>query len=175
MPQLITTKRMTLRPLKRGDFEFLRSLHSDPEVMKYIGSGSPRAEDETRLAMDKYFTMEDENPFLGAWIAFLTDSKEEIGNLIIRKPATKEETEGYEIGYSFHPQHWGKGYATEAAKEIIEYAYRVFGPVQMVALIEPSNEASRKTLTKLGFHTSGFSDYVDPSTGLIKKTEVLLK
>lgn len=175
MPKLIVTTRMTLKPLTWEDFDFLRSLQTDPDVMKFIGSGHLRTEAETKMAMEKYFEMEKENPILGGWVALLNDTSEEIGNLIIRRPATKEEMEGFEIGYSFHSKHWGKGYATEAAKEIIEYAYRELGDVRIIALIDPSNGPSRKTLTKLGFHSSGFSEYVDPSTGNIKATEVLIK
>ena len=173
MPKSFKTQRLTVRPVTNSDFNFIRSLHTSPEVMKYIGGGITRTAEQTKTIMDKYLKLEEENPLLGGWIAFLTETNEPVGNLIIRKPATPEEIEGLEIGYSFTEANWGKGFATECARGMIEYAYREIGRVRLVALIEPTNEASRKTLEKVGFKSIGFTEYVDPSTGLPKPTEIL--
>lgn len=173
MPKPFETDRLVLKPVTQSDYAFIRSLHTNPEVMKYIGSGLPRTEEQSAAGMEKMLKMQIETPLLGAWIAFLKETHEPIGNLIIRKPATAEETEGLEIGYSFAQAHWGKGYATECSRGMIEYAYREFGPVRMVALIEPLNEASRKTLVKVGFTTIGTTTYLDPTSGQLKPTEIL--
>lgn len=175
MPKQISTERLILRPITACDFTFMRTLHSNEDVMKYIGNGFPRSEEETLTALNKYLDLEKENPLLGGWIAVLKDTKEEVGNLIIRFPATMEPLEGYEIGYSFSPEHWGKGYATEASKGIVDYINLEFGDVTIIALIDSNNHASRNTLSKLGFMPSGFSSYLDPSTGEMKPTEVLSK
>lgn len=173
MPKLIKSDRLTLRPLMRSDYSFLRSLHSNPEVMRYISSGRIRSEEETYGVIERGLLMEVENPLLGGWIVLFTETMQEIGNVVLRKPATREETEGLEIGYIFIPEYWGRGLATEAARCIMDYAYREIGDVKLVALIDPDNEASRKTLLKLGFRTTGFSEYVDPGTGIGVPTEVL--
>lgn len=173
MPKSFQTPRLTVRPITLSDYDFMRALHTSPEVMKYIGGGTTRTAEQTKAVMNKYIQLEVENPLLGGWIAFLTETNEPVGNLIIRKPATHEETEGLEIGYSFSEANWGKGFATECAQGMIEYAKREFGPVRIVALIESTNEASRKTLNKVGFKSIGFTQYVDPSTGTLKPTEIL--
>lgn len=171
MPKSIQTPRLILKPLTQDDFPFLRSLHQSSEVMKYIGSGKPRSEEESKKALKASLQIAQDNPLLGSWIAYFND--EPVGNLILRNPATLTPTRGYEIGYSFIETYWGKGFATEAAKGIMDYTYEVLGAVRLVALINPENEASRRTLIKLGFVPCGFTEYKDPSTGLIKPTEIL--
>ncbi len=173
MPKLIKSDRLILRPLSLSDYSFIRSLHSNPDVMKYISAGRMRSEQETRENLEKVLLMGVQNPVLGGWIVVLRETMEEVGNVIIRKPATREEMEGVEIGYSFLPKFWGKGYATEAAKCMIDYAYRELGNIKIVALIDPEHLASRNTLLKLGFKTAGYSEYIDPSTGVGLPTEVL--
>ena len=173
MPKYIETQRLILRPITSEDFDFLRSLHGNPDVMKFIGNGGPRTETQTREALSKYLAMEESNPILGGWVATIKHTNEKIGNLLIRLPATNEEMDGYEIGYMFNEVAWGKGFATEGSKAIIDYAYRELGQVDIIALINPQNDGSRKTLHKLGFKECGFTDYVDPTTGNKIETEVL--
>jgi RimJ/RimL family protein N-acetyltransferase len=173
MPKPIQTDRLILKPVTSDDYAFIRSLHGSPEVMRYIGSGLPRTEEQSKMGLERMLKIQLDTPLLGAWIAYLKDSGEPVGNLILRKPATAEETEGLEIGYSFAEAHWGQGYATECSRGMIEYAYQEFGPVRIVALIEPKNDASRKTLMKLGFISVGTTQYSDPTSGLVKPTEIL--
>lgn len=173
MPKPIETDRLFLRPFDDSDFTFLRALHSNPEVMKFIGSGSTRTEEQTRISVSKTKEIARRNPLLGAWVAELKSTQEKIGNLIIREPATEEKTDGLEIGYSFMPEHWGKGYATEASQGIIDYARSHFGDIRIVALIEPTHSASRRTLEKLGFVTVAHGIYIDPTNGIKLPTEVL--
>lgn len=173
MPLAIKTERLLLRPLRPEDFGFMRALHGDTRVMKYIGSEPTRTEAQTREGLSKALALAKTDPLLGAWVAELADSGVPIGSLILRKPATSEKTEGLEIGYSFVPSQWRKGYATEAARGIIDYVFGHFGCIRIVALIHPDNDASRGTLTKLGFKSAGRSSFVDPATGSVLPTEIM--
>ncbi len=173
MPYLYQTERLTLRPLVKEDFPFMRKLHVDDRIMKHIGTGVPRTEEQSRVAMDHCLQIEQQDKRLGSWIIELKPDLSPIGNLIIRNPATREKTEGLEIGYSLLPDFWGNGYAQEATKGMIEYAYHQFGRVRIVALIDPTNAASRNVLVKTGFVSVGMTEYVDPSSGQIKPTEIL--
>ncbi len=173
MPSPIQTPRLSLRPLKPEDFYFIRSLHTDLQVMKFIGDGVARTYDQTRAAVDKYLELGLNDPHLGMWVAYLKDSQIPVGNLLIRKPATQEETLGIEIGYSFAQEFWGQGFATEACRGILDYVKVALGPTRLVALIEPRNEASRNILNKLGFKSVGNTLYLDPATGQSKPTEIL--
>jgi RimJ/RimL family protein N-acetyltransferase len=54
-----------------------------------------------------------------------------------------------EIGWHFHPDHWGKGYATEAAAAVLAYAFNN-GVPKVVAVTNPANTASQRVCTRIG-------------------------
>lgn len=70
----------------------------------------------------------------------------------------------YEIGFHLRPQFWGKGYATEAATAVIDYAFSVLKAEALFAGHNPNNVASSKVLLKLGFRYIG-DEFYEP-TGL---------
>jgi RimJ/RimL family protein N-acetyltransferase len=55
-----------------------------------------------------------------------------------------------ELGYALARSHWGKGYATEAAKAALEYCLSVAGQPRTVAIIDPLNHASIRVAEKIG-------------------------
>jgi len=173
MPKRIETARLVLRPLCLEDYAFLRTLHTDPEVMKFIGTGSGRTEEQTQEGMRKTLKLAEDTPVLGGWIVELKGNGQPIGNCIVREPATAEKLAGIEIGYMFAKAHWGKGYATEVTQGMVDYIKRELGEVCIVALIEPHHQASRHTLQKVGFQTIAMDTYVDPATGNKLPTELL--
>jgi [ribosomal protein S5]-alanine N-acetyltransferase len=173
MPLPIETERAILRPLDASDYGFMRQLHSNADVMKYIGGGVLRTEQQTRDALDKYLVMQEKAPLLGAWVAVLRETGEAVGNLILREPATPEPMEGLEVGFSFLPAHWGKGYATEFTRGIIEYAKKHFPGVKLVALVDPLHGASKGALMKAGFKSVKMGEYLDPLNGNVLPTEIL--
>ncbi len=63
----------------------------------------------------------------------------------------KTQTSSYEIGFHLRKKYWGKGYALEAAKAVIDYSFETLGADKVYAGHHPENEASRKVLTKLAF------------------------
>ncbi len=66
------------------------------------------------------------------------------------------ENEGApELGYCFGVEHWGKGYATEAARAVIDYAFEEFAIGQLHAGARVLNPASRHVLEKCGFQWTG--------------------
>ena len=58
---------------------------------------------------------------------------------------------GPELGYSFHPDAWGQGFATELAGACLEQADQVLGLPEVSAFAHPGNAASRRVLDKVGF------------------------
>ncbi len=173
MQKSLETDRLILRPLKLSDYAFVRTLHTDPKVMRYIASGPARSEAQTRESIQKSLAMKEANPCLGTWIAELRETQVTMGTLILRTPATAEKTEGIEIGFIFAAEHWGKGYATEASRRLIQYVHDALGDVRIVALINAANQASRNTLQKLGFKTVGTTEYVNPVGGEVLPSEIL--
>lgn len=60
-----------------------------------------------------------------------------------------------DIGYSFVPEEWGKGYAPEAAIALMEYARRELNVKEVFGFCEPDNKSSRRVLEKIGFEFRG--------------------
>ncbi|MGL5166203.1 MAG: GNAT family N-acetyltransferase [Afipia sp.] len=60
-----------------------------------------------------------------------------------------------ELGYCFGVEHWGKGYATEAARAVIDYAFEEFAIDQLLSAARVLNPASRHVLEKCGFQWTG--------------------
>jgi RimJ/RimL family protein N-acetyltransferase len=63
-----------------------------------------------------------------------------------------------ELVYHFARAHWGRGYATEAARACVAHARDTLGAARIVASIVPGNDASRRVLEKLGFTRAGATD-----------------
>lgn len=70
-----------------------------------------------------------------------------------------------ELGFHLRAEHWGQGYATEAARSAIEHAFARLGATSLFAGHHPRNDASRRALLKLGFRYTGDEPYAP--TGLL--------
>lgn len=60
-----------------------------------------------------------------------------------------------EIGYTINPTHWGMGYATEAAKALLDFGFSDLGVERITATCRPENVASAGVLSKLGMTQTG--------------------
>lgn len=145
----IQSERLLFRPYNDEDFEFLFSLLSDPEMVRFIGNGQIRNRNEA-------------NNFLN-WIYHTYEISSDLGlRLLIRKednipighaglvPQTVDGIEEIEIGYWIARDYWGQGYATEAAKALLDYGINLFGKRKFIALIQPGNLASRQVAKNIG-------------------------
>lgn len=66
-----------------------------------------------------------------------------------------------EIGYELHPDHWHRGYATEAVSRIVAYGFDQLELARIGAVVFRENQASQTVLTKLGFQQEGIlRDYI---------------
>ena len=94
------------------------------------------------------------------------DSGTAIGNCLFKAPPI----EGFvEIAYGLGPEYWGRGYATEAARAMVEYAF-TFAEIRVVrAHTLPAPNASTRVLVKSGFLRVG--EVVDPEDGLVWRFE----
>ncbi len=171
MPKNIQTKRLLMNSLTLEDFADLRLLHSNIEVMKHI-TGQVRTEEQTTKGLNQLVADGLLNTFLGQWMVRLRDSNEFIGSYILRNPATVESTEGIEIGFSFLPHTWGKGYATEATQAVIDYAKRENLAQRIIGLVDPHNPSSRRVLEKAGMVKVGETVYLNSITGDSKVTDL---
>ncbi|MFL6464000.1 MAG: GNAT family N-acetyltransferase [Bryobacteraceae bacterium] len=146
------TARLRLRRLRAGDEEFLAVLDSNPVVMQYIHSGPCSFSRARRYAELEVQTAHAYRQ-TGKWIAELRDGTS-IGWVQLFK-LSSDKRDDVAIGYEFAPAYWGQGYATEANRRILEYAFEFLKWDRVVAIARPENLRSLRVLEKLGFQQIG--------------------
>ncbi|WP_320414906.1 GNAT family N-acetyltransferase [Kocuria sp. cx-116] len=162
-----------LRPYSLGDAAFVQDLYSRPEVQRYIGDGTQRVRtlDEARAKISAWNERYLAEPMQGLWAVCRKDGTV-TGSLPLKPiPDSKTAVErDIEIGWHFHPDHRGHGYATEAARAVLEHAF-ASGLERVVAVTHPANTASRAVCLRLGMTHLGLSDaYYDAACELFDST-----
>jgi [ribosomal protein S5]-alanine N-acetyltransferase len=145
---MLETPRLLLTEIGPGDLDDIARLYADPEVMRFIGDGSPDGREASAAWVDRAVNHWREHGF-GTWCVRLRSTDEFMG----RASLTKQKFEGgrdAEIGYLLATAYWGQGYATEAAKAVRDHAVDFLGFRRLVALIDADNAASKRVAIKLG-------------------------
>lgn len=142
------TERTRLRPMEEGDFLSMRELDSNPEVVRYLGHGRIRKEEETRSNLLKILN-DYEQYGLGLYIVEDLTAGDFLGRAGLIPWMIGNELV-WEVGYSFKPSAWGKGYATEVAKFLATFGVEQLKQEFLVSLIHPENAPSIHVATKVG-------------------------
>ncbi|MCZ6835505.1 MAG: GNAT family N-acetyltransferase [Planctomycetota bacterium] len=139
--------RLILHEIDREqDLEFLAALLGHPEVMRYWPA--PMTREESIAWIERQVGRYERDGF-GYWLVSLKESGQPIGQAgLMRVEIEGESCIG--LGYIIHADHWGKGYATEAAKQCLEYGFNVLEMSRIIALIRPENEPSIKVAERIG-------------------------
>jgi RimJ/RimL family protein N-acetyltransferase len=146
---IIETDRLLLRPFRDDDLDAYTAIHETPEVRAslHLADDFGRADAWMAMAMQ-----------LGQWELRGT------GKWAIEEKATgalvgrvgmffpeRVDWPGIEIGWTLHPDHWGKGYATEGGEASIDYAFAHHDVDALYSVILPENTRSQAVATRLGF------------------------
>ena len=147
MSVFLETERLTLRHFVPEDLEHLVELDSDPEVMRFLSGGraTPRTLIESEI-LPRFMGYDVPTKGCGHWAADEKQTGEFIGwfGLQARDP------DALELGFRLRRAAWGKGYATEAARALIRWAFDVVGVARVAAVTYQDNIASQRVLDKLG-------------------------
>lgn len=154
--RVLLTDRLALRELSERDVGTLHRMHSDPRVMRYIGDGSVATRASTRAWAARWMSYYGNYPGLGVWAAEARANGVVIGWFcLIYVPGTVE----IEVGYRLAPEAWGRGYATEGARAVVEYGLSGLGLARIIGLTHPENVASQRVLAKAGLADVGWGNY----------------
>lgn len=143
--KVISTPRLYLREIEPEDLDFLVDLHSDPDVMRYIGP--LRNEKQVKRRLKSIRSGYKVTPGFGIWLACESSSTEPIGWACLKD---LDQTHEIEVGYRLAKQFWGKGYATELTVGLLNYGFNEVGLEEIVAVARPENTASIRVLSKAG-------------------------
>ena len=151
MKRSIETERLLLREFELSDTEGMFELESNPNVHRYVGNKPISHVDESRAYIE-FVHQQYVSYGTGRWAVILKETNEFIGWSGIKFITTEinNHQDFYEIGYRFIEKHWGKGYATEAGKVFVDYAFNELKADALYAYADAGNENSRKILEKLG-------------------------
>lgn len=167
MAKSFETSRLLFRPVTLESLTELQRFHTDPEVMRFIGTGQLLSKNQSGEVLTRYLDQEKDHPALGAWTLYLRDEEVLVGSALLRVPMTNEPVPGLEIGYMLFEDYWGRGLGTEIARGIVTYGERETNERIFVAMVRPGNLGSESVLLKAGFVPAGKLPYSDPKTGLL--------
>ncbi|MBS7254332.1 GNAT family N-acetyltransferase [Flavobacterium branchiicola] len=151
MKKPIETERLFLREFLESDVEKLFEMESNPNVHVFVGK-KPLKRIDQAFEYIQFIQQQYKDHGTGRWAVILKETNEFIGWSGI-KFITNEinnHKDFYEIGYRFNEKHWGKGYATEAGKAFVDYAFNELKADALYAYADAGNDNSRKILEKLG-------------------------
>jgi RimJ/RimL family protein N-acetyltransferase len=152
---LLRTERLVLRPVRDDDVDAFVEMAGDPEVMPWIGD-EPGGRELAAELVARWRRRWDANG-VGAFAVLLGGVVIGRAGLLVWDRRTWE-TSTYaaagehavdELGWALSSGYWGKGYATEAARAVREWAYRERGVERLISLIDPKNVRSVRVAVKL--------------------------
>lgn len=164
----ITTDRLLLRPWEDSDVDFVYDLYSRWVVQRFIGQ-EPRVMESRSEAVERVERFKAINhPIHGIWAVTGKDDGQLLGTLLLKPiPESGEEpmvaSQDVEIGWHFHPDQWGNGYASEAANAVLEHAF-LGGLPRVVAVTNPANESSQSVCRRIGMAEKGLTEKYYNST-----------
>ena len=144
----VLTTRLKLREFRQSDWKAVQGYASDPEVVRYMDWG-PNTEKDSQDFIKKSIVCKRERPrrnfalavvlrrdgtLIGGCGIYLTDSANQ---------------EGY-IGYVFNRNFWGRGYATETARALVEFGFHELNLHRIISWCDAENLASARVMGKIG-------------------------
>jgi [ribosomal protein S5]-alanine N-acetyltransferase len=145
----IETARLRLRPMRDGDLDALAAIYEDPRVARWIGEHA--REDVAREIA--YHAEQQAAHGYSFWAVEDRASGRFLGDCGLQ-PLQHRGPE-IELGYDLHPDAWGRGVATEAARAALTYAFGPLGLDRVVAVVKPDHVASQRVLEKAGMRRVG--------------------
>ncbi len=157
----IRTPRLHLRTWRDEDLAPFAEMNGSPEVMEFFPRTLDRAESDAMVARIRdHF---DRHGF-GFWAVEVPGVADFIGLVGLAIPRFKAHfTPCVEIGWRLARAHWGRGYATEAARAALEFGFRDLGLEEIVSFTTTTNLRSRAVMERIGMTRSQADDFDHPS------------
>lgn len=153
---LLRTARLTLRPWREADRPAFAALNADPEVAADLGGPLSRAASDAKL--DRYRATFERHGFSRLAIE---DSQQAFVGYAGVMPSPPDHPLGphLEIGWRLARPAWGKGYATEAARAVLEDVFARMGNIEVLAYTSADNLRSQAVMTRIGMRRDPLLDF----------------
>ena len=145
----LVTSRLVLREFADADFGAVHAFASDPESVTFVTWG-PNTPDETRGFLAGWAKEQVAVPRVGYTLAVTEPGGEPFGSIGIYRDGPHHA----EMGFAIRRDRWGQGYATEAARAVLELGFSL-GVHRVSATCRPENLGSSRVLEKIGMRREG--------------------
>jgi RimJ/RimL family protein N-acetyltransferase len=161
---VIETERLILRPPARADLAWIRAAINTPAMMRNLG-GEVRSDAAVEQSLAEDIAAVDTSDGHQRWTAVLKHGGERIGRIGLFRVRSEAAPESLrcqrEIGWMVAEPHWRKGYASEAAAAVLDWAFGRGIPM-VYSQTSDSNRGSTGVMRRLGLARRQELDYVDP-------------
>ncbi len=150
---ILTTDRLILRDFVAHDWKAVLAYQQNPLYLRYY-EWTERTPEAVRAFVQMFIDHQNQDPRIKFQFAVtLKSTGQLIGNCGVRRESA-EACEG-DMGYELDPDHWGKGYATEAARAVVKFGFTQIGLHRLSAYCVADNIGSAHVLEKLGMRLEG--------------------
>ncbi len=156
----LRTSRLLLREWRDEDLAPFAALNADPQVARFLSGPLTREESDTLVGRIKAHWRDDG---YALWAVERVADGVFLGFTGLSVPVWAPEPT-VEVGWRFARSAWGHGYATEAAREAVRFAFEDLGLDALVSYTAVTNVRSRRVMERLGMrrHTTGKIDFLHP-------------
>jgi len=159
---VLTTERLLLRQIDKDDLDPHMALLNTPAVMRHLGGVQPRGVIAAKHAAARA-------GFAAEGFGFMMIEERATGELVghcgLRRVAhpLAPNPHDHEIGWLVREDRWRMGYAHEAMRAVVDWAFDAIGAARIVALTVPANVGSWRLMEKLGMARRPDLDFTDPA------------
>jgi 3-dehydroquinate dehydratase/shikimate dehydrogenase len=155
----ITTERLLLRPWRSSDRAPFAALNGDPRVMEWFPAPLTR-EQSDELADLIELRMEEQG--YGMWAVEVPGVADFIGFVGLNPADATLGRPAIEVGWRLAAEHWGRGYAPEAALASLAYGFNTLDLAEIVSFTSVGNAKSRRVMEKIGMKHDPRDDFDNP-------------
>jgi RimJ/RimL family protein N-acetyltransferase len=155
----LETERLLIREWVEGDAEAALEIYGAADVAQWLSPAIEQIADEATMKVVLQAWIEAQPNFVvpaGRWAITRKDDGEVVGGLLIRLLPPYEED--LEIGWQLKPAAWGQGYATEASRALMGWAFTDADTDELYAVARPNNHRAIATAKRLGMEWVGETD-----------------
>ena len=160
---MLLTERLSLRQWREEDREPFAALNADPRVMQHFPA--PLTREQSDAALDRYATGIEERGW-GLWAVEVVEGPEvgEFVGFVGLQPLAPDlpPAPGTEVGWRLAPWAWGRGYATEAGRAAVQYAFTELEVPEVVSITATTNLRSQAVMRRLGMRHHPERDFDSP-------------
>ena len=135
--------------LSDEDIDGLYAYAKNPNVGPNAGWKPHESREESKKIIEELFLPHE------VWSIRDKETGKVIGSIGLEPDRRREDVKSMEMGYSLAEESWGKGYMTEAACAVIDYAFRELGLAVLAICTGPENRRSQRVIEKCGFQYEG--------------------